>query len=111
MVVMVTSDHLVSIFLGLEIMSLALYVLCALVRERAVSVEAGSKYFLAGSLASGLFLMGIALLYGATGHLDAPTALGAVGRCGLASGGIFLLDAGFGLMLPFVPSHHWGPVV
>ena len=58
-------------------MSLALYVLCAIVRERSVAVEAGGKYFLAGSLASGLFLMGIALLYGATGKLDVPSAAAA----------------------------------
>jgi NADH-quinone oxidoreductase subunit N len=111
MVVMVTSDHLVSIFLGLEIMSLALYVLCALVRERSSAVEAGSKYFLAGSLASGLLLMGIALLYGATGRLDAPSALAAIGTSGLAAAGFVLLLAGFAFKLAIVPFHQWAPDV
>jgi NADH-quinone oxidoreductase subunit N len=107
MVVMVMSDHLVTIFLGLEIMSLSLYVLCALVRERSVSVEAGGKYFLAGSLASGLFLMGIALLYGATGQLDVPTAARAIATSGLAQGGFVLLLAGFAFKLALVPFHQW----
>jgi NADH-quinone oxidoreductase subunit N len=111
MLVMATSDHLVSIFLGLEIMSLSLYVLCALVRERSASVEAGGKYFLAGSLASGLLLMGIALLYGATGKLDAPSALAAIGTSGLASAGFVLLLAGFAFKLAIVPFHQWAPDV
>jgi NADH-quinone oxidoreductase subunit N len=107
MVVTTLSDHLVTIFLGIEIMSLALYVLCAIVRERAISVEAGGKYFLAGSLASGLFLMGIALLYGATGRLDAPSAVAAVGKSAVASAGFVLLLAGFAFKIAIVPFHQW----
>jgi NADH-quinone oxidoreductase subunit N len=111
MVVMATSDHLVTVFLGLEIMSLSLYVLCAIVRERSAAVEAGGKYFLAGSLASGLLLMGIALLYGATGKLDAPSALAAIGTSDLASAGFVLLIAGFAFKLAIVPFHQWAPDV
>lgn len=111
MVVTVLSDHLVTIFLGIEIMSLALYVLCAIVRERPVAVEAGGKYFLAGSLASGLFLMGIALLYGATGRLDVPSAVAAVGSSALGSAGFVLFLAGFAFKLSIVPFHQWAPDV
>jgi NADH-quinone oxidoreductase subunit N len=111
MVVMVTSDHLVSIFLGLEITSIALYVLCAIVRDRAVSVESGAKYFLAGSLASGLFLMGIALFYGATGRLDLAAMPPAIGGNGLAAAGLVLLLAGFAFKLGIVPFHQWAPDV
>jgi NADH-quinone oxidoreductase subunit N len=111
MVVTVMSDHLVTIFLGIEIMSLALYVLCAIVRERAVAVEAGGKYFLAGSLASGLFLMGIALSYGATGHLDISGVAPSIGTDPLASAGFVLLLAGFAFKLSIVPFHQWAPDV
>ncbi len=107
MVVMVTTDHLVTLFLGLEIMSLALYVLSAFVRRREAAIEAGAKYFLAGSFASGLFIMGIALLYGATGHLDVATAAALIGKNGLASTGFALLLAGFAFKLSLVPFHQW----
>ena len=112
MTVMVTSAHLVAIFLGLEVMSLSLYVLCSLVRTRSTSTEAGLKYFLAGSFASGIFLMGLALLFGAAGRLD----LAGVGQAlalktGPAVAGATLVLIGFAFKLALAPFHQWTPDV
>jgi NADH-quinone oxidoreductase subunit N len=112
MTVMVLSDHFVSIFLGLEIMSLSLYVLCSVLRGRATSTEAGLKYFLAGSFASGVFLMGLALLYGAVGRLDvAGAAQGLAQASGTATAGATLVLVGFAFKLSLVPFHQWAPDV
>ena len=112
MMVMVTTDHLPVIFLGLEIMSLSLYILCASIRGREVSIEAGVKYFLAGAFASGLFLMGIAFVYGGTGEMFLSrmgTEL-AAGNALVLTGSLLLL-AGFGFKLAAVPFHQWAPDV
>ena len=73
MIVMAASNDLITIFLGLELMSLALYVLVGFRRSRLESNEAALKYFLLGAFASGFLLYGIALLYGATGTTNLPT--------------------------------------
>src|SRR5690606_39256581 len=67
-----SANHLVTVFVGLETMSIALYVLTGLVREDKGAVEAALKYFLLGSFSTGFFLYGIALLYGATGTMYLP---------------------------------------
>lgn len=68
--VMISSGNLISIYLGLELMSLALYALIALRRDNVVATEAAMKYFVLGALASGFLLYGMSMIYGATGHLD-----------------------------------------
>lgn len=112
MTTMVQSDHFVTIFLGLEIMSLSLYVLCAVMRARATSTEAGLKYFLTGSFASGVFLLGMALLYGGSGRLDlAGAAEGLKHASGPAIAGATLVLVGFAFKLSLVPFHQWAPDV
>jgi NADH-quinone oxidoreductase subunit N len=112
MVVMATTDHLGVIFLGLEIMSLSLYVLCASLRTRIQSIEAGTKYYLTGAFASGIFLMGIALVFGATGEMSI-SAIGQKIAQGdtLALAGFLLLIVGFGFKISAVPFHQWAPDV
>ena len=114
MVIMAASNDLITIFLGLELMSLALYVLVGFRRGQLESNEAALKYFLLGAFASGFLLYGIALLYGATG----TTGLNAMadylaGSPMLANplfiaGGLLLLT-GFGFKVAAVPFHMWTP--
>jgi NADH-quinone oxidoreductase subunit N len=68
--VMISAGNFLSIYLGLELMSLALYALVAIRRDHAQSTEAAMKYFVLGALASGFMLYGMSMLYGATGNLD-----------------------------------------
>ena len=70
MMVMVSSHSFVTIFIGLEVMSLSIYILCGLMRKNANSVEASLKYFLLGAFATAFLLYGMALIYGATGLID-----------------------------------------
>jgi NADH-quinone oxidoreductase subunit N len=114
MVIMAASNDLITIFLGLELMSLALYVLVGFRRGQLESNEAALKYFLLGAFASGFLLYGIALLYGATGTtgLD-PMAAFLAGSPVLRSplflvGGLLLLT-GFGFKVAAVPFHMWTP--
>ena len=114
MIIMAASNDLITIFLGLELMSLALYVLVGFRRGQLESNEAALKYFLLGAFASGFLLYGIALLYGATG----TTGLNAMadylaGSPVLANplfiaGGLLLLT-GFGFKVAAVPFHMWTP--
>src|SRR5215467_7242021 len=69
MMVMISSSHFLTLYLGLELMSLCLYSLVALDRDSSVSTEAAMKYFVLGALASGLLLYGMSMIYGATGTL------------------------------------------
>jgi NADH-quinone oxidoreductase subunit N len=114
MILMAASSDLITIFLGLELMSLALYVLVGFRRARLDSSEAALKYFLLGAFASGFLLYGIALLYGATGTTnlgrmalflaDSPM----LGNPMLVMGGLLLL-VGFGFKVAAVPFHMWTP--
>ena len=70
MMVMVSAANLMTLYLGLELQSLALYVLAAFARDELRSSEAGLKYFVLGALASGLLLYGISLVYGFSGTMD-----------------------------------------
>src|SRR6266481_5661279 len=70
MMVMISANHFLTLYLGLELMSLCLYSLVALNRDSAASTEAAMKYFVLGALASGLLLYGMSMIYGATGTLD-----------------------------------------
>jgi NADH-quinone oxidoreductase subunit N len=114
MVIMAASNDLITIFLGLELMSLALYVLVGFRRGQLESNEAALKYFLLGAFASGFLLYGIAMLYGATGTtgLDAMAAFLAgspLTRNPLFIAGALLLLTGFGFKVAAVPFHMWTP--
>ncbi|MGC8509661.1 MAG: NADH-quinone oxidoreductase subunit N [Acidimicrobiales bacterium] len=115
-VLMTQANDLVVIFLGLEILSIGLYVLAAFDRRRSSSAEAALKYFLLGSFASAVFVYGAALVYGATGSTnlsDVSYFLGAnvLLRPGLLYAGGALLLVGFAFKVAAVPFHLWSPDV
>jgi NADH-quinone oxidoreductase subunit N len=114
MQLMVSSSDLVLIFLGLEVMSVAVYVLAGFDRFRRSSAEAALKYFLVGAFASGFLLYGIALTYGATGHTNlglAGQVLAGMPDSVLARVGLGMLLIGFGFKVAAVPFHMWAPDV
>lgn len=115
MMVMVSASHFVSLYLGLELLSLSLYAMVAFQRDSKQATEAAMKYFVLGALASGMLLYGMSMLYGVTGSLD----IGVV-RDRIASGGPDNLIVTFGLVfvivglafkLGAVPFHMWIPDV
>ena len=112
--IMISGNSMLSIYLGLELMSLALYALVALRRDHATSTEASMKYFILGSLASGFMLYGISMIYGATGSLNLPdiaaAAANGANRTMLVFGLVFLV-AGMAFKLGAVPFHMWVPDV
>ena len=115
LMVMAAARDLIVIFLGLEIMSVSVYVLAAINRRDRISAEAGLKYFLLGAFSTGFFLYGIALVYGAAGstHISAiaePIASGTAHGALLAFG-IALLAVGFSFKVSMVPFHMWTPDV
>jgi NADH-quinone oxidoreductase subunit N len=117
-IVMASANDLIVLFLGLETLSLALYVLAASNR-RAESAEAGIKYFVLGGFSSAFFLYGIALVYGATGSTNISeivtaflqTGVDPFGNESLALAGIALLIVGLGFKVAAVPFHVWVPDV
>lgn len=116
MLVMASSQHLMVIFLGLEILSIALYVLIGMNRARTHALEASLKYFLLGAFASGFFLYGISLTYGATGSMDLVViaqylSVNILLGDPLMLGGVALLFIGFGFKVALVPFHMWSPDV
>jgi NADH-quinone oxidoreductase subunit N len=111
MIVLASSTDLVSTFVGLETMSICLYVLAGLVKEEKRSIEAALKYFLLGAFSTGFFLYGIALLYGASGSTSLAV-IGAVSEKGLLYwAGVALLLTGFFFKISAVPFHMWTPDV
>lgn len=114
MMLMASGNELIVVFLGLELMSLSLYVLAGYFRSIQVSSEAGMKYLLLGAFASGFFLYGIALIYGGAGTTSIPeiaSELEAGGKSPLMLAGMFLLIVGFGFKVALVPFHQWAPDV
>ena len=114
--VMASANDLIVVFLGLEILSIALYVLAAMNTRRAESGEAALKYFVLGSFSSAVFLYGIALVYGATGTTNLPQiadflAKNVMLHDGLLLAGMALLLVGFGFKVAAVPFHLWTPDV
>src|SRR5436305_9267886 len=112
--VMVSASRLVSLYVGLELQSLASYVLASYRRTDERSAEAGLKYFVLGALASGILLYGISLLYGFTGTMSFTGLAAAFGRgaptLGLLFGLVFVL-AGLAFKISAVPFHMWTPDV
>jgi NADH-quinone oxidoreductase subunit N len=113
--IMIIGNNFLSIYLGLELMSLSLYALVALRRDNAQATEAAMKYFVLGALASGFLLYGMSMMYGATGSLDLAevykaTLAGDMNKQVLAFGLVFIV-AGLAFKLGVVPFHMWVPDV
>jgi NADH-quinone oxidoreductase subunit N len=117
MVVLVAAQNLVTVFLGLELLSIPLYVLCATEMRRASSLESGLKYLVVGSLGSATFLYGLAFLYGATGATDFGAIAKALSQGGdlvtdpLLLTGIALTIVGLAFKASVAPFHQWTPDV
>ena len=110
------ANDLIVVFLGLEILSIALYVLAAFNHRRAESGEAALKYFVLGGFSSAVFLYGIALTYGATGSTNLPQiadylSKNVIANNGVLLAGLALLLVGFGFKIAAVPFHMWSPDV
>jgi len=115
MMVMISASHFLTLYLGLELLSLSLYAMVALQRDSATATEAAMKYFILGALASGLLLYGMSMLYGATGSLnvnDISAAIhhGVPNKALLVFGLVFIVS-GLAFKLGAVPFHMWVPDV
>src|SRR5207245_1485526 len=114
MVFMAAANDLIVIFLALEIMSVAVYVLVGMLRREVRSNEASLKYFLLGAFATGFLLYGIAFFYGATGSTRLDVVARVAARDGLTPFmvlGLALLLVGFGFKVALIPFHVWTPDV
>ena len=116
MLVLVSTKNLLSLYLALECFSLPIYAMVALERKKMQCVEAAMKYFVTGAVASGLFLYGMSMLFGATGSLDIPTITtyatnAAHAHSLLLSFGMVFLIAGIAFKLGAAPFHMWVPDV
>ena len=114
MLLMVSANNMLALYLGLEMSSLALYVLAAFNRDSVRSTEAGLKYFVLGALSSGMLLYGISLVYGYTGTINfadiAAAVTGGERQLGLVFGLVFIM-AGLAFKISAVPFHMWTPDV
>ena len=114
MMVMISANHMLSMYMGLEMMTLSLYAMVAFDRDSARSTEAAMKYFVLGALASGLLLYGMSMVYGATGTLDLSSIAQAAGSSAnkpiLLFGLVFMM-AGIAFKFGVVPFHMWVPDV
>jgi NADH-quinone oxidoreductase subunit N len=115
-VFMVSYTNLAMLFLGIEILSISLYILAGSKMKELTSNEASLKYFLMGSFATGFLLFGIALIYGVTGSFDLPTIANAVKSTTgpfttLLYSGILLMMVGLAFKISAVPFHFWAPDV
>lgn len=115
MYVMIDGNHLLVIYLGLELLTLSSYALVALRRDNAQATEAAMKYFVLGALASGFLLYGLSMIYGATGSLELSAVAKAVASGNLEHQllvfGLVFIVAGLAFKLGVVPFHMWVPDV
>lgn len=116
MMLMTAGTHLIVIFLGLETMSIAIYILAGMMREDRRSVESAFKYFLLGAFATGFLLYGVAFIYGATGSLYLKDIASYIATKKLLDSPMLLLSLalltiGFGFKIASVPFHMWTPDV
>jgi len=114
MLLMISANDMISLYLGLELQSLALYVVAAINRDSVRATEAGLKYFVLGALSSGMLLYGVSLVYGFTGNTGFEAIAAALGsgerQLGLVFGLVFVL-AGLAFKISAVPFHMWTPDV
>jgi NADH-quinone oxidoreductase subunit N len=113
MLLLISAADLIALYLGLELMSLSLYVMAAFSRDSARSTEAGLKYFVLGALSSGMLLYGASLIYGFTGTISF-TGIAAATHAGASIGlvfGLVFLFVGFCFKISAVPFHMWTPDV
>ena len=113
MMVMISANHMLVLYVGLELLSLSLYAMVALQRDSKQATEAAMKYFVLGALASGLLLYGMSMLYGLTGTLELPK-MAAILQAGVKDNvilafGIVFIVAGLGFKLGVAPFHMWVP--
>ncbi|MFQ5458197.1 MAG: NADH-quinone oxidoreductase subunit N [Myxococcota bacterium] len=111
MMTMAAATDLITVFLGLEVMSIPVYILAGFTRQRVRSNEAALKYFLLGAFATGLLLYGIALIYGAAGSTDLAAIRAGWEPTPLGLAGLGLVLVGFGFKVSSVPFHMWTPDV
>ncbi len=114
MMLMLSANDMIALYLGLELQSLALYVVAAINRDSVKSTEAGLKYFVLGALSSGMLLYGMSLVYGFTGATEFPAIAKAIGAEGPGLGltfGLVFVIAGLAFKISAVPFHMWTPDV
>jgi len=113
MMMVISANDLIALYLGLELLSLSSYVIAAFDRDNVRSTEAGLKYFVLGSLSSGMLLYGASLVYGFTGTVSFPAIAGILqGQVGIgAIIGIVFVAAGIAFKISAVPFHMWTPDV
>ena len=115
MMVMVSASHFLTLYLGLELLSLSLYAMVAFQRDSALATEAAMKYFVLGAMASGMLLYGMSMLYGVTGSLEIASVRQAIGTMDandvvLIFGLVFVV-VGIAFKIGLVPFHMWVPDV
>jgi NADH-quinone oxidoreductase subunit N len=113
MMIMVSSGNFLTVYLGLELLSLCMYAMIAMQRDSAVATEAAMKYFILGAVASGMLLYGMSMIYGVTGSLDLATinaAIAGADRLVMSFGLVFII-LGIAFKLGAVPFHMWMPDV
>ncbi|HEY9049972.1 MAG TPA: NADH-quinone oxidoreductase subunit NuoN [Gammaproteobacteria bacterium] len=115
MMIMVSAHHFLSLYLGLELLSLSLYAMVAFNRDNANASEAAMKYFVLGAIASGMLLYGMSMVYGMTGSLNISTVAEVISNQGELSGimvfGLVFMVIGLSFKLGAVPFHMWIPDV
>ncbi|WP_133127568.1 NADH-quinone oxidoreductase subunit NuoN [Legionella nagasakiensis] len=116
MMVLVSAHSLLTVYLGLELLSLPLYAMTAIRRTNSDASEAAMKYFIMGAIASGMLLYGISLVYGATGKIDLHDVANSIAanwqqQSGLLSFALVFIVAGIGFKLAAMPFHMWAPDV
>jgi NADH-quinone oxidoreductase subunit N len=115
MLVMISANSFLTVYLGLELLALSLYALVAFDRDSRAGAEAAMKYFVLGALGSGMLLYGISMIYGATGSIDLATVAKVVAAQGMSDKvlvfGLAFLVVGIGFKFGAVPFHMWVPDV